>query len=51
MVQVSTKNTPRKALLEREKSRVRGAVGLDFASHWLKNWHESFKPRVAIAIT
>ena len=26
------------------KSRVRGAIGLDFASHWLKNWGESFKP-------
>ena len=39
-------------LLEaREKSRVHGAVGFGFASPWLKNWHESFKPRVAIAIT
>ena len=37
-------------LLEaREKSRVHGAVGFGFASHWLKNWRESFKPRVAIA--
>ena len=26
----------------REKSRVHGAIG--FASHWLKNWRESFKP-------
>ena len=25
-------------LKAREKSRVRGAVGLGFASHWLKNW-------------
>ena len=25
-----------------EKSRVHGAIG--FASHWLKNWYESFKP-------
>ena len=28
----------------REKSRVQGAIGLGFASHWLKNWRESFKP-------
>ena len=35
----------------REKSRVQGAVGFGFASHWLKNWRESLKPRVAIAIT
>ena len=28
----------------REKSRVRGAIGFGFASHWLKNWRESFKP-------
>ena len=27
-----------------EKSCVRGAIGFGFASHWLKNWHESFKP-------
>ena len=27
-----------------EKSRVRGAIGFGFASHWLKNWRESFKP-------
>ena len=32
-------------LLEaREKSRVHGAVGFGFASHWFKNWRESFKP-------
>ena len=30
------------SLKEREKSRVHGAIG--FASHWLKNWRESFKP-------
>ena len=29
-------------LKEREKSRVHGAIA--FASHWLKNWRESFKP-------
>ena len=28
----------------RERSRVHGAIGFGFASHWLKNWRESFKP-------
>ena len=28
----------------REKSRAHGAIGFDFASHWLKNWRDSFKP-------
>ena len=28
----------------REKSRVHGTIGFGFASHWLKNWGESFKP-------
>ena len=32
------------SLEEREKSRVHDAVGFGFASHWLKNWRESFKP-------
>ena len=27
----------------RERSRVHGAVGFGFASHWLKNWRDSFK--------
>ena len=27
----------------REKLRVRGAIGFGFASHWLKNWRDSFK--------
>ena len=27
-----------------KKSRVRGAFGFGFDSHWLKNWRESFKP-------
>ena len=27
-----------------EKARVHGAIGFGFASHWLKNWPESFKP-------
>jgi len=29
-------------LKAREKSRVHGAIGCGFASHWLKNWHEFF---------
>ena len=28
----------------REKSRVHGAIGFAFASRWLKNWLDSFKP-------
>ena len=28
----------------REKSRVHGAIGFVFTSHWLKNWRESFQP-------
>ena len=28
----------------REISRVHGAIGFVFASHWLKNWRESFQP-------
>ena len=32
------------SLKEREKSRMHGAIGFRFASHWLKNWRESFKP-------
>ena len=31
-------------LKAREKSRVHGAIDFGFASHWLKNWRESFKP-------
>ena len=32
-------------LLEaREKSRVHGVISFGFASHWLKNRRESFKP-------
>ena len=27
-----------------KKSRVHGATGFGFASHWLKNWRDSFKP-------
>ena len=32
------------SLKAREKSREHGAIGFGFASHWLKNWRESFKP-------
>ena len=32
------------SLEAREKSRVRGAIGFGFASHWLKNWRDPFKP-------
>ena len=32
------------SLEAREKARVHGAIGFGFASHWLKNWRESFKP-------
>ena len=31
-------------LKSREKSRVHGTIGFGFASHWLKNWREPFKP-------
>ena len=30
------------SLKAREKSRVHGAIGFGFASHWLKNWREFF---------
>ena len=32
------------SLQAREKSRVHGTIGFAFASHWFKNWRESFKP-------
>ena len=31
------------SLEAREKSRVLGAIGFGFASHWLKSWRETFK--------
>ena len=31
-------------LKAREKSRVQGAIGFAFVSHWLKNWRGIFKP-------
>ena len=30
------------SLVAREKSRIHGVIGFD--SHWLKNWHNPFKP-------
>ena len=30
-------------LKAREKSRVLGAIGFGFASHWLKSWRKCFK--------
>ena len=32
------------SLKPQEKSRVHSAIGFGFASHWLKNWREFFKP-------
>ena len=32
------------SLEAREKTRGQGAIGCGFASDWLKNWRESFKP-------
>ena len=32
------------SLEAREKSRVHGAIGFGFDSHWLKYWRESLKP-------
>ena len=32
------------SLKVREKSRVHGVIGFGFASNWLKNWREPFKP-------
>jgi len=32
------------SLKAREKWRGHGAIGFGFASHWWKNWRESFKP-------
>ena len=32
------------SLKAQEKSCVQGVIGFGFASHWLKNWHKSFKP-------
>ena len=32
------------SLEARERSREHGVIGFGLASHWLKNWRESFKP-------
>ena len=32
-----------------EKSRVHGAIGFGFASHWLKNWRESLSQSLSVA--
>ena len=32
------------SLEAREKSRVHGAIGFGFTSHWLKNWRECLNP-------
>ena len=32
------------SLRVREKSCIHGAIGFGFASHWLKDWRECFKP-------
>ena len=32
------------SLKAREESRVHGAIGFGFDSHWLKNWRESLNP-------
>ena len=32
------------SLEAREKSRVHGAIGFGFASHWLKYWRDSITP-------
>ena len=32
------------SLEAREKSRIHGAIGFGFATDWLKNWREPFKP-------
>ena len=37
---VTTCNSPE----AREKSRLHSAIGFGFASHWLKNWRDSFEP-------
>ena len=31
-------------LIAREKSRLQVVIGFGFASHWLKNWREIFRP-------
>ena len=35
---------PETCLKAREKSSLQAEIGFGFASHWLKNWREIFKP-------
>ena len=32
------------SLKAQKESRIHGAIGFGLASHWFKNWRESFKP-------
>ena len=43
-ITTGTNSSMNHSLEAREKSRVHGAIGFGFASHWLKNWRDSFKP-------
>ena len=36
------------SLRARGKSCVHGAIDFGFATHWLKNWRESFKPITSV---
>ena len=37
-------------LKAREKSRLQAAIDFGFASQWLKNWRETFKQSIGVAI-
>ena len=37
-------------LKAREKSRLQAAIGFCFDSHWLKNWRNTFKQSIGVAI-
>ena len=39
-----TCNSPEAREISRVHGAMTGAIGFGFASHWLKNWRESFKP-------
>ena len=39
-----TCNSPEAREISRVHGAMTGAIGFDFASHWLKNWRKSFKP-------
>ena len=38
------------SLEARERSRVHGAIGFGFASHWLKNWRRLLSQSLSVAI-